>query len=566
MRRLLPLAALLAVAAPSLARAEGAIDADLRTFRPSTDKSGSLATEGLSTPGAWNLQLQHWLSLESASLKLDQGAAGVARVVGPRLLGEPTVALGLGARAAVGAALPYVLHQDGAASPLTDGRPLPAQGIGDLTLTGKALVREADPDRFSPGFALVTRVQLPTGDRASTISDRATVAELRGLVGLDLLHFLQVGGALGYRTRFAQHPIADVTIGDAIPWGLTVSLKPRVFGIDRAGKWRIAAEARGDLGAVPNALFATTRVSPTFVGASARYELSPSFSLFAGVEASLTPAIGAPAVRGVFGLTYAPMVVDDDHDGVPDERDECPGLPEDGKGASPRDGCPDYEGEATTAPEPPAPPALEEPPLPPPAAAPTDTDGDGIPDDADKCPDQPETKNAYEDDDGCPELDRDHDTFLDPVDHCPDQAETFDGVADDDGCPEPLPTKGKAPQPLLVEAKGALLLSGPIAFVVHAPSKESTGALRAIAAWALAHPTSRVRIAVKPEGKGEEAARVATTRAVSLVESIVAFAHAGGLAEAVVWDPKSASKSNVSLVVVPAPGAEPPAAPGPKQP
>jgi outer membrane protein OmpA-like peptidoglycan-associated protein len=37
-----------------------------------------------------------------------------------------------------------------------------------------------------------------------------------------------------------------------------------------------------------------------------------------------------------------------------------------------------------------------------PAAA--DGDGDGVPDPDDKCPDVPETRNGYEDDDGCPDL------------------------------------------------------------------------------------------------------------------------------------------------------------------
>jgi type VI secretion system secreted protein Hcp len=36
-----------------------------------------------------------------------------------------------------------------------------------------------------------------------------------------------------------------------------------------------------------------------------------------------------------------------------------------------------------------------------PARAPADSDGDGIPDDKDKCPTEAETKNSYQDDDGC---------------------------------------------------------------------------------------------------------------------------------------------------------------------
>jgi hypothetical protein len=32
-----------------------------------------------------------------------------------------------------------------------------------------------------------------------------------------------------------------------------------------------------------------------------------------------------------------------------------------------------------------------------------DRDGDGVPDDVDKCPDEPETLNGYQDEDGCPD-------------------------------------------------------------------------------------------------------------------------------------------------------------------
>jgi OOP family OmpA-OmpF porin len=44
-----------------------------------------------------------------------------------------------------------------------------------------------------------------------------------------------------------------------------------------------------------------------------------------------------------------------------------------------------------------------------------DTDGDGIFDDKDKCPKEPETKNGFEDEDGCP-------------DKMPDKVKKFSGV------------------------------------------------------------------------------------------------------------------------------------------
>ncbi len=39
-----------------------------------------------------------------------------------------------------------------------------------------------------------------------------------------------------------------------------------------------------------------------------------------------------------------------------------------------------------------------------PGGAARDSDGDGIPDARDKCPREPETRNGYQDDDGCPDF------------------------------------------------------------------------------------------------------------------------------------------------------------------
>ncbi len=65
-----------------------------------------------------------------------------------------------------------------------------------------------------------------------------------------------------------------------------------------------------------------------------------------------------------------------------------------------------------------------------------DADGDGIRDDADKCPDDPEDRDAFQDDDGCPEPDNDADGILDTHDRCPDVPETMNGFEDEDGCPD----------------------------------------------------------------------------------------------------------------------------------
>ncbi|HLT31699.1 MAG TPA: OmpA family protein [Myxococcaceae bacterium] len=100
---------------------------------------------------------------------------------------------------------------------------------------------------------------------------------------------------------------------------------------------------------------------------------------------------------------------------------------------------------------------------------PSDRDGDGILDDVDQCPDEPEDMDGFQDQDGCPDLDNDGDGVLDSedrcplaygpaetqgcpavdmpdadgdgipdhLDKCPNAAEDMDGFEDDDGCPDP---------------------------------------------------------------------------------------------------------------------------------
>jgi outer membrane protein OmpA-like peptidoglycan-associated protein len=63
-----------------------------------------------------------------------------------------------------------------------------------------------------------------------------------------------------------------------------------------------------------------------------------------------------------------------------------------------------------------------------------DSDSDGIIDSQDRCPNEPEDRDGFKDDDGCPDLDNDHDGVPDDIDECPDDAEERGG--DGDGCPD----------------------------------------------------------------------------------------------------------------------------------
>jgi outer membrane protein OmpA-like peptidoglycan-associated protein len=99
---------------------------------------------------------------------------------------------------------------------------------------------------------------------------------------------------------------------------------------------------------------------------------------------------------------------DQDRDGIVDERDRCPTNPEDRDGFEDGDGCPE-----------------------------ADNDLDGLLDPQDRCVLEPEDKDGFEDGDGCPDPDNDRDSFLDPKDGCPNEPEDKDEFEDEDGCPDP---------------------------------------------------------------------------------------------------------------------------------
>lgn len=66
-----------------------------------------------------------------------------------------------------------------------------------------------------------------------------------------------------------------------------------------------------------------------------------------------------------------------------------------------------------------------------------DADADGLADSDDRCPEEPEDVDGYEDQDGCPDPDNDSDGIADPSDLCCFAAEDADGDQDADGCPDP---------------------------------------------------------------------------------------------------------------------------------
>jgi|GEM_PF-366839 len=287
-----------------------------------------------------------------------------------------------------------------------------SQGVGGGGIGDLRLVPKARlVDGERFGLALVVPVSLPTAG------------------GNDFLGSSGVGvqpklvAEYGEKVRFAanvgvdlreKQVLRNLTAGNAFTYGLGTEIP---FTL---GQVPLAAEATviGAIGLDEQ----DSEESPLELLAALKYRAASGFTAHLGGGPGLTRGYGTPGYRLLAGFGYSPPPepkkaappppVDTDGDGLYDPDDQCPNQPEDKDGFQDADGCPD-----------------------------PDNDQDGILDGDDKCVNEPETKNGFQDEDGCPDeappVDTDGDGLFDPDDKCPNQPEDKDGFQDEDGCPDP---------------------------------------------------------------------------------------------------------------------------------
>ncbi len=314
---------------------------------------------------------------------------------------------------------------------------------GDVRLDARAVVLRSSSRRTSLGAQ--ASVFLPTGTKTDFGGD--------GSAGV----LLMVSGehSFGQLTLVANtgvHMRPEHTINDPVgKSGLGVSNEWRwaVGGFVplRDGTFRIGATVFGqtglttsDNGVVGSTIF-TEKNTPIEWEVEGRMRFGPAHHWWFGVSGGtrlVGNAYGAPDFRAVGLLgTYVPLFdthpkspeervaeardrwrregqLDRDKDGIPDDIDLCPNEPEDHRGNDPNDGCP----------------------------MPPDRDGDGILDRSDKCPDQPEDKDGIDDGDGCPEVDADSDGVPDVEDACPKVPGKRNADPKKNGCPTFIVTDG----------------------------------------------------------------------------------------------------------------------------
>jgi outer membrane protein OmpA-like peptidoglycan-associated protein len=320
---------------------------------------------------------------------------------------------------------------------------------GDTRIDGRVVVLRSRDRRAALGVQ--ASVFVPTGTASAFGSDGQTTA-MFGASGEYTFHIVEgfnltlVGNlAVDLRpTRTFNAPTGTQSGADGLGVGDELRWAVAAFVPFKENKYRLGLTIFGQTGiendsGTGNTIFANEN-NPIEWQAEGRMRFGKydRFWVGAGAGSRLDQSYGAPDFRAVavVGIQFPlvpvdaespeqaraarrkrPVEIQDrDHDGIPDDIDACPDEPEDHLGADPNDGCP----------------------------IPPDRDHDGIPDQFDKCPDVPEDKDGIDDQDGCPEDDADQDGIPDVKDACPKEPGQPDPDPKKNGCPRFIHLEGSS--------------------------------------------------------------------------------------------------------------------------
>lgn len=324
-------------------------------------------------------------------------------IVEHELTGTVGLSLGLVDRLVIYGGLPIVLVMAGADRTAVTGvgaTPADGAGLGDAYVGARVRLFGESGDAFALG--LQATVAFPTSLDGSyrgegTVSFRPTLSgEIRPGAGV---HILLNVGALVREEAFQQTSNVffshELRMGAGVSVPIWTDIDPRTH-LDLLAQINAGTAFRDFFGRASSTSEATGGV-----------RLLHSSGLVVGLAAGpgITRGFGSPDFRGVLQLGWATpeeLALPQPH--------PCADTPEDLDGFQDEDGCID-----------------------------PDNDLDGILDVDDQCPMEPETRNEWQDTDGCPDTipDTDGDGLLDPNDACPTEPEDVDGFQDENGCPDP---------------------------------------------------------------------------------------------------------------------------------
>jgi OOP family OmpA-OmpF porin len=348
---------------PGLARAqqtETNTNVDAERFKPAVTPDGWVTAEGsglrpTADPWEFGLYLNYGVN---PLVAVDAGNDLSRQFVGGHL--------GFDAIASVTLADPFVLGLDMPLYAAQSGDYDPSfAGLGDLRLVPKLRIMDDREDAI--GLALTPEVRLPTHTGDFSGGARNVVVIPKVILDHRFRSGIRIGFNLGALFR-QKTEFFNVSAGSELVYA--GALGYTLGGLE--GKTELGVELNGAAGLVAH----DTEELPLELFAYIRQVLSPQWDLIAGPGFGLIAGYGVPTIRIFAGVRFRPTSHDADDDGISDDVDRCPNIPEDRDGYQDTDGCPDED---------------------------PDADRDGVPDWDDQCPDAKETINGYEDDDGCPD-------------------------------------------------------------------------------------------------------------------------------------------------------------------
>jgi OOP family OmpA-OmpF porin len=414
--------------ASALAVAEPAGNIDLNVFRPAMDSRGYLTINASQVLGDKELSFGLGsLDWGHGLLKLDSGpnTYRIQDIISATLIGAFGLHVGP-AELEFGASVPFTIMSGDRGPDMGDMQyKLDGQGLGNVGLHFKTrLLKTSRAPHI--GLGVIASLYLPTTsptDRflgeakaGATGTSSKLVPQIMGILDKEFgrTGALRIALNAGIRIRSKEtFTNSDPGTENAPVTGQSITVGSEIpYGLGVAyAISRQKFDLVGEVyGSIP--LGDHENYQPLEALGGVKLYLARNSFLSLGAGRGLLPDKGGnPDFRAMIGIVFEPNIGDRDGDGIKDDVDKCPDEPEDFDGFQDEDGCPD-----------------------------PDNDHDGIPDLDDKCPDIPENLNGVEDEDGCPEgstNDRDGDGIPDNVDKCPDEPEDKDGFQDEDGCPDP---------------------------------------------------------------------------------------------------------------------------------
>jgi large repetitive protein len=385
---------------------------DVQMFQPSPHGESFFSVESGAVSRSLDVRASLFLNYAYRPLQLAApGGARIGGVIDHRFDANLLGAVSLFHRLSIGLGVPVALYQGATLSGVGGAAAsLSPVNFGDLRLSPKVGI--LDQRRFQIDVALLFNLTLPTGNEGAFAGDRTVTVSPEIDIGR---RFGPVRAALNFNYLWRERSqLLTLVVGPEL--GLRFGLGFDITYFVKNVPVEIIGEIYGKTSAVTP--FASIDQTPLEWLLGAKWAIIKRVLLSAGVGRGFTRGYGSPAVRAFVGVTFIPIMYeppppevpprDTDKDGIIDEDDKCKTEPEDKDGFKDDDGCPD-----------------------------PDNDRDGIPDTRDLCPnDDIEDKDGFEDEDGCFDPDNDKDGIPDAVDKCRNVPEDKDGFQDEDGCPE----------------------------------------------------------------------------------------------------------------------------------